>query len=462
MGKTGFLGALAGVCLILCACSGNNNSNRIVSGSDITPMPSAKTTEATVTENAGYDGITAALISVDSDKQKIIVKDIYDGSNYVLSYNGGTDVTSLFDEVIRMEQLEEGEILKIEFDAEKKKAQKVTPDKEAFRTQRVTGFKATNATRTITFGSGSYKYPESIVVVSDGKTILPSEVMNRDEVTVRGYDDKIYSVTVDKGHGYLTFSGVEPFIGGMVEIGRSLLYTVSGDMVIAVPEGEYKVVLTNGDAEAKKTVYITRNMTVTMDFSEYVPPANKSGTVEFQILPKDAELFLEGNKIDYTRPVTLEYGTYIINILSEKYNTYTTRLIVDSTYQVKTYDLSKLAGETETSGSGSSQTTAPAQTSTATVTTAATTKETTSATTKANETTAATTGSVKVTISEPQGAGVYVNNQYVGTAPVTVNENPGEYVITFKREGYITKSYIVDVDSSDGEQTLSFPAMSEE
>lgn len=446
--------------ILLCGCS-NGSGNRITSGNEITPMPPQKETEETTSAGTQNDkSITAALIGLDSVKMQMIVKDIYTGDNYVLSYNGGTDVKNVYDEVITMMQLPEGELLDITFNEEKKKAKTVYACKDAFRSSGVVGFKATSATSSITFGSAGYMYTDTLVVLSDGKILTPAEVMSRDQVTVRGIDNKIYSVTVDKGHGYLTFSGAEDFVGGMVEIGRSFLYTVSSDMMIVVPEGEYEVVMSNGELEGKRTVYITKDMTVTLDFSEYSMPASKTGTVEFQILPKDADLFIEGNKTDYSSPVVLEYGTYIINLLSDDYDTYTTKITVNSTYQVEAFDLEKIYAEQSESTPVSTTAATTVQPSTTVTSAAATTAAATTA--SSGNSVGQTTGAVAVTIAEPSGASVYVDNVYVGTAPVTINKDIGEYVITFKQNGYITKSYIVDVDSSDGAQSLSFPAMSEE
>ena len=454
------------LCLMagLAGCSdGGKDKNKLISGNSITPMPET-TKEETVSESDGTSESKAVLIDLDADKMQIIIKDIYSGNNYVLSYNGGTDVRNVYDEIISMAQLSEGEIVDVTFDEEKKKAKKVYVSKDVFRSSNISGFKAVKANTSITFGSASYMYTDTLVVISDGKILDPTEVMSRDVVTVRGIDNKIYSVSVDKGHGYLTFTGAEEFVGGMVEIGRSFLYTVSSDMMIVVPEGEYTVVMSNKGMEAKKTVYITKDMTVTMDFSEYQSPAGKIGTVEFQILPKGTDLFIEGNKTDYSKPVVLDFGTYIINLLSDDYETYTTKITVNSTYQIETFDLKKIYADNTGGGSGTTETTSSKETSSSTATTTTATVATTTQkpTSSTSETTAATSGAIKVTISEPAGAGVYVNNVYMGTAPLTINKDAGEYVITFKREGYITKSYIVDVDSSEGEQTLAFPAMSEE
>ncbi len=457
---------LLALCLMagLAGCSdGGKDKNKLISGNSITPMPET-TKEETVSESDGTSESKAVLIDLDADKMQIIIKDIYSGNNYVLSYNGGTDVRNVYDEIISMAQLSEGEIVDVTFDEEKKKAKKVYVSKDVFRSSNISGFKAVKAKTSITFGSASYMYTDTLVVISDGKILDPTEVMSRDVVTVRGIDNKIYSVSVDKGHGYLTFTGAEEFVGGMVEIGRSFLYTVSSDMMIVVPEGEYTVVMSNKGMEAKKTVYITKDMTVTMDFSEYQLPAGKIGTVEFQILPKGTDLFIEGNKTDYSKPVVLDFGTYIINLLSDDYETYTTKITVNSTYRIETFDLKKIYADNTGGGSGTTETTSSKETSSSTATTTTATVATTTQkpTSSTSETTAATSGAIKVTISEPAGAGVYVNNVYMGTAPLTINKDAGEYVITFKREGYITKSYIVDVDSSEGEQTLAFPAMSEE
>lgn len=448
--------------LFMCGCTSGGSGNRITNGNELTPMPPQKQTEEETSLTDSKDQkITASLIGLDSEKMQMIVKDIYSGNNYVLSYNGGTDIKNIYDEIVTMLQVPEGELLDITFDEEKKKAKTVYVCKDAFRSNHIIGFKATTASSTITFGSASYMYTDTLVVLSSGKILSPNEVMSRDQVTVRGIDNKIYSVTVDKGHGYLTFTGAEDFVGGMVEIGRNFLYTVSEDMMIVVPEGEYEVVMSNGKLEGKRTVYITKDMTVTLDFSEYSAPANKTGTVEFQILPKDVDLFIEGNKTDYNEPVVLEYGTYIINLLSNNYDTYTTKITVNSTYKVEAFDLEKIYAKENaqppvvTTAATTSPTTAP----TTAPTKAPTTSPTTSST---NPTTAPTNGSIALTIAEPTGANVYVDNVYVGTAPVTINKDRGEYVITFKRDGYNTKSYIVDVDSSDGVQSLSFPAMSEE
>ncbi len=455
-----------------CSFDGTDKSSQLINGSQITPMPTTKASDSDtqgISSEPGSSTCTAVLIKRNTTRQTITVRDIYSGDDYVLSYTGGTDVKDRYDQVISMAQLEIGEILDVSYDEEQNKAKTVCVNKDAFESNNIMGFKATSSKQTITFGSASYMYTDNITVISGNKLITPAEILNRDIVTVRGISNKIYSVTVDKGHGYLTFSGIEQFIGGMVEIGNSFLYTVSEDMLIPVPEGEYEIIMSNDKTQASKTIYISQGATVTADFSDYNPPASKTGTVEFQILPKGTDLFIEGNKTEYDEPVVLNYGEYLINLVSDDYPTYTTRITVDSTYMIKKFDLNELteaANQQVDSGaenvSQAASTTATAATTTTAAATTATTAATATTTTAGTGNSNTTAGAVTVNITEPSGAGVYVDNVYVGTVPLTINKNIGEYVITFERQGYITKSYIVDIDSTDGEQTLSFPEMSEE
>lgn len=471
----------------LAGCGEQSVTNGLHTRNDITPMPSTQSIvdeqgyPTTVVVNMeGTNTIMAALIAVDAEKKTIVVKDVNSGERLNLSYTGGTDVKNVFDETITMEHFDLGEIVDVIYVPETNKARAVYQSKDVWRTTKVTNCRATESTHSITYGSGLYMYTENITVMSGDTELLPSEIMNRDQVTVRGIDQTVYSITVDVGHGYLTLTGVDNFVDGMVEIGNLYLYTITEDMMIVVPEGRYDVTVSNEGAEDTKSVYISKGMTVALDFSYVHAPAAKTGTVEFHISPANTSLYVEGEKVDYKNPVALEQGVYYINLVHDDYETYTGKLTVDSTYQIENYNLAQLVARidgttgTPTSASGTTAANGGTQPTTASgnnltmptlappVTPPVTTSATTTTTGTATKTPVTTSGAVDVTIQTPVGAEVYVNNDYVGIAPVTVHKDQGEYVITFRRTGYVTKSYIVDVDSTTGSQNFNFPDMAAE
>jgi len=65
-------------------------------------------------------------------------------------------------------------------------------------------------------------------------------------------------------------------------------------------------------------------------------------------------------------------------------------------------------------------------------------------------------GKYTMNISGPSGAEVYLNGDYVGTAPTSITKEEGTYELTFRKEGYVTRSYTIGISSSEGDKTVSF------
>ncbi len=450
--------------LLVTGCNSNGNQG-VVSGSNITPMPPKQTeaTESAQTDKIGRD-ITGVLLSINADEKKITVRKLDDAQEFELIYNGATDVRNDYDEVVIMQQLDPVCIVDVVFDSSLMKALSVKVSDEAFKSSRITGFKADYTKGLITFGAGNYKYDDNIAVISSGQLISASQVMSRDEVTVWGIGNKIYGVSVDKGHGYVSFTGYDQFIGGTVQIGRSFLYKISSNMIITIPEGEYKITMTNGTLTGSKTIQVVRDMDAVIDFSEFRPELIKSGTVEFDISPKKSALYIDGKKTDYVNPVVLDYGRYTIRVVSDGYDDYTSVMTVDSLFMTKTIHLDDATeaqtGSTQSASEGTTQSGADSNSNTSNTTSG--TSSNTSNTQSQGEATSEGTGNGNLIIETPVGADVYIDTVYAGTTPLTIKKNPGEHVITFHKSGYATKSYAVDVSYEDADQRLSFPEMNEE
>lgn len=79
-----------------------------------------------------------------------------------------------------------------------------------------------------------------------------AQIVAQDEVTLRGVGDTVYSITVDKGHGYITFQGVDAFIGGYASIGTKQLFEVTSGMLTTTQEGTYTVEAAKGKPDGNK------------------------------------------------------------------------------------------------------------------------------------------------------------------------------------------------------------------
>ena len=67
-----------------------------------------------------------------------------------------------------------------------------------------------------------------------------------------------------------------------------------------------------------------------------------------------------------------------------------------------------------------------------------------------------------ICVTAPTGAKVYFDGAYVGTSPLSFEKVSGEHTLIFKKDGYVTKSYTIDVSDDSEDMILSFPAMLEQ
>ena len=85
-----------------------------------------------------------------------------------------------------------------------------------------------------------------------------------------------------------------------------------------------------------------------------------------------------------------------------------------------------------------------------------TTEKETSKTESKNKTTSKANSKYQVYIDSPTGVEVYVDGNYIGIAPVSMNKEVGNFVITLRKTGYQTRSYTVQIDDGDSDVNYSF------
>ena len=121
------------------------------------------------------------------------------------------------------------------------------------------------------------------------------------------------------------------FIDGMINIDDNIILPVTKDMIITVGCGTYRVTVSKGVAKASKTVTVKEDKESTLDFSDYRKSVKNVGNVTFNVEPRGADLFINGTKVDYSKPIALNYGTYSVEVSLNGYSTYIGRLTVAET-----------------------------------------------------------------------------------------------------------------------------------
>lgn len=241
-----------------------------------------------------------------------------------------------------------------------------------------------------------------------------------------GIDDKIYSIIVDKSHGYIKFTGIDAFLDGYVTIGRKQLLSVTSGMLVTAQEGTHKIELQSGTLVAQKIVNVTKDEEVVVDFSEYTLPASKNGAVEFSVNPSTATMRIDGEEVDFSQPVSLPYGRHKLVLEAHNYETYTANFVVNSSYRTIIIDM----------------------VSTGTVTTQASTEKD-------------LTDGYTVQITKPEGAALYVDSVYIGVIPCSFDKKAGNRTITLTKKGFDTIGYTISIANASGNLTYAFPDMTE-
>ncbi len=385
-----------------------------------------------LTGPGSYDSAdTAVIADINTNEKTITFFNLIVHKNYTLSYDGTTVFTDKYGESLSLGQLNPGDIVDVTFLKSKKLLTTLSLSADAWSNANVGRYTIDSATHSITIGNDVYKLTDETKIFSDGEEMEMIDLNAVDVLTFNGIGTTVHSIVVEKGHGYLRLSGDENFWGGWIEIGQNTIQTITEDMLLVVPEGSYQVTITITGGGGTKNVTIRRNEEVTLDISDLEIEEVKYGTVVFSLTPSNATLYIDGELVDTSMPVTLEYGIHQMIAKAEGYDTVTRYLKVAEESAGIDIILEKEGAEQEDDGED----------------------------TTVSSGDAVTTGYPQVYIDSPIGAEVYVDGNYVGISPVSFKKEEGTHVITFRLSGYETRSYTISVDGEKKDVTFSFATL---
>ncbi len=412
--------------VLLCGCGGSQ-----------TITEEAKELETGfVPARAGmYDSADTALIKKLNEKEKkITFYNLIKDRSYTLTYDGTTKLYDKYGSSLSMKQLEEGDIVEITFLKEKKTLASLQRSDDCFVLENVEKFSINEKTGEITVGSDVYKYEDDLLVVSNGKQAEIMDINEADTLRIQGMDHTVYSIAIDKGHGYLRLKNDEYFWGGWIEVGQRIIRPIEEDMLLVVPEGKYDVLLSTNGVSATKKVTIKRDKETELDIGDLKKEdLQKYGTLLFAVTPDTAAIYIDGEQVDISAPVEVEYGIHQMMAKAEEYQTVIQYIKVGQESATIQVTMEKDNGDT-VSGN-------------------------TTATTTTTDETAVSASGTKLSITAPAGAEVYMDGSYIGIVPVSVKKTEGIHVITLRQEGYETRSYTINITDLTKDESMSFSAL---
>ena len=342
--------------LLLSGCGKQSSNKTLIPGSSILPAPTKAVTEME-TKKANQIDLTGVLTYVNTDDLIMHFVDIDTGTEYEVAYTGGTDIQDKYGKIIAATGTQLGQIYDVTCN-KSGKATEIHGSSDAWEKNSLTGVEFDESARRVKQAGSSYVYASYAAVLSNANKINIAQIVAQDEVTLRGVGDTVYSITVDKGHGYITFQGVDAFIGGYASIGTKQLFEVTSGMLTTTQEGTYTVELQKGSLTGTKTVTVARDASVTVDFSEFTTKATQRGAVNFSITPANAVMTIDGVETDYSQPVSLAYGKHRVVLSANGYEQYVETVAVSQAYQTVVIDMTASSATTTAASSTKTATTA--------------------------------------------------------------------------------------------------------
>lgn len=434
---------------LICACGTTTN---------VTYADKARSSDTgfIVTKAGMYDSADAAAILVGKDMEAGTVT-FYNrsmGREYTLNFNGTTKIYDKYGTGMSMEQVNSGCIADITFLKGKKLLNSMSMSSDAWVYDEVKDFSIDESSHEMVINGSAYKFDEGLHVYANAREATLMDVNPVDTISVCGLDRKVYSINVEEGHGYLRLKNEDYFVGGWIEVGSKIIRTINEDMLIAVPIGTYEVQVSNNGVDGVKTVTIDRNQETELDIGDLKQEEISTlGTLIIVTTPESAEVYIDGDKIDTSKPQKLEYGIHQMIAKATGYQTLTQYIKVGQESATLDVTLEKeiapITPEPKITAMPSPTpipqpqpvpTTIPAN----------------------NVITTNTIEGYKVTVSAPYEVEVYVDGDYTGISPCDFTKVSGTHEITLRKDGYVTRSYTVSLDNSKRDESFSFSDLEEE
>lgn len=427
------------------------------------------------------DGSVLAVVEdINTDKQMITLFDVNQRIPLSLSYTGGTNITDKYGQIISMSQIALGDMVDATYEEKSDELTSMNLSTRAWEYDDVSNMSIYTKDHIMKIASTKYKFNNDLYILNGKDAVTVDTLTEQDVLKVWGYQETIWSVTVSKGHGIVKLEDYKDYLGDSVTIGYESMLQITNNLAVPVREGTYNLTVENGLYNATKSVTVKRNKVTYVSLKDMGPVGLKKSEVTFQITPDGADLYVDGILTPYSDPVELSYGNHTAIATLSGYTAYKGTISVDSETETIKINLpedksNKDASATQSSSdSDSTSDSSTASTDSNSSSSDSSTSDTSdTSNSNSSDDTKYSKGSTdykladgdsvdkdhKIYIKAPSGASVYLDSEYMGTAPVKFDKIIGSHVLTFIKDGYKTTSYSVEVADDDKDEYYTFPKL---
>ncbi len=331
-------------------------------------------------------------------KNSLMIFDIDSRAILEIFVDTKTSITDAYNKKIIFAEIELGDGFTIEYHKDNFIAKEIKSAKEYYEHKNITGV-TVDSTENILYVHGrEYKYDFNTIFLYNGEDASIETLNEKDTIDMKVIGDTCYYINVKKPHGGLILTSRDTIKDGTIEVDTDQVLYIKDVDTITLNEGPHRVVVKGSNIEPYVYDFVvTGTNFVTLDLSVIEERKSTititSNVDDFTLTANDTtyENFKSGDTIE------VPYGSYNISIEKENYLPYT------STVQVSTPS-TQVAAQLEQIELSS-----------------------------------------KISISTtPDGAMVYIDNNFIGTTPIEQSVEYGTHNVSISMDGYKLISFAID------------------
>ncbi len=399
-----------------------------------------------------YDSADTAIVKmVNTEEKRITLVNVELNKDYTLAYDGATLIKDKYEGAMSMPQVQAGDVVDVFFMKETKRLTSLKLSSDTFIYESISKYNIDGERKTAVIGDENFRLSDSTLIVSEGRQIEAADIISRDVVTIKGIGHDVYSIIVEKGHGFLRLEGDTYVIGGWIEAGQSVIQQITEGMLLTVPEGNMDVRITAKGIDTVRSIAIKRDKESIIDLSDIEIKSPEIGKVYFTVTPVDAEVYVDGELADIGRAVEMDYGLHQIICAASGYDSITQYIQVNQEIASVTINLDESDQDTGTSGDPQA--------------TPGVSDNSISGGNSSDNSVSGnslTAGTNRIYIDSPEDVEVYQDGVYMGISPVNFLKNAGSHTITLRKQGYVTKSYTIYINDDNKDVSYTFPQLQTE
>jgi cell division protein FtsL len=346
---------------------------------------------------------TGTVVRINPSIDVIVILDMATNAEHSLLIDGNTQMLNQFGGAMSLAEFRQGDIVDIEFTERSNALKKITRSASSWEHGPISGVVINDTLNTITMGSNTFSYDDTITVTYRGESANITEITPIDYVTIRGVGNTALSIDINRGHGSIQIINAQDISGGVIELNRNTIMALNDVNAIDVSEGQHRVLIRGNNIQPfTREINIVRGQVYVLDLDNV---DHMSGLLTVRSNPSDITFTIDGTEVSTSQAIPLAFGQYQVRAQKENHEPWEGVLVVDRPNMVLDINLP----EVQQQG--------------------------------------------RVTIStEPPGGAIYIGGGYVGVAPMTIELTHGRHDIVVRRDGYRDFETHVDI----GDRPLSY------